>query len=263
MLGIDRPSGNRRDAPDASPDRAPDAPRPADADRAAGPDRGVVLTDVRVRREYALAYRAKVNAVYAAAEREAIRGTADGFKERPSVADKYPGDYQRPTHNPPDVAAAHVSPEKWVRDINVDANLPGRGNNCGECARAVCDTWYGKPTAAAALADPKSRGEHVPRMEEWAGQKPLPATMAEIGLRLEKLGPGSSAIVGCDWTRRGGHWFNAVNDGGVVKAVDGQRNRVGSWPPTISQVRFNEGMMRFSDAIFFDPDGKVVRNDHP
>jgi hypothetical protein len=70
--------------------------------------------------------------------------------------------------------------------------------------------------------------------------------------------------VGCDWKDvRGGHWFNAVNDAGTVLAVDGQRNRVGSWPPTVREVRIAESMMRFSDAIFFGPDGKVVTNDHP
>lgn len=260
MLGVDRPSDDQGDAPDTSPDHAPDASQSASTATA---DRGTVRTDARTRQEYALAYRAKVDAVYAEAEREANRGSTDKVGDRPSVADKYPSDYQRATHDPPRVDGPHVSPVKWLRDINFDAALPGRGRNCGECARAVCDTWHGKPTAAAALADPRSGGEHVPRMEEWAGQRSMPATMAQIGRRLEELGPGSSAIVGCDWNRRGGHWFNAVNDAGVVKAVDGQRNHVGSWPPASNEVRFDESMMKYSDAIFFDPDGKVLRNDHP
>jgi len=98
-------------------------------------------------------------------------------------------------------------------------------------------------------------------MAEWAGQRPVPASMAEIGRRLTELGPGSSAIVGRDWKGLdAGHWFNAVNDGGVVKTVDGQRNRVGTWPPALREVRFDESLMEFSDAIFFDTDGKVVPN---
>jgi Papain fold toxin 1, glutamine deamidase len=36
--------------------------------------------------------------------------------------------------------------------------------------------------------------------------------MTQIGRRLAELGPGSSAIVGCDWADGGGHWFNAIND---------------------------------------------------
>jgi hypothetical protein len=263
MSGIDRPSDDQWDTPDVGLDRAPDVPQSASAasvDR--GTPWGTVLTDACTRREYALAYRAKVDAVYARAEREADLGGADKADGRPSVVGKYPDDYQRPTHDPPRIDGSHVSPEKWIRDINIDADLPGRSNNCGECARAACETWYGKPTAAAAMSATKSSGEHISRMEDWADQPSQPATMAEIGRRLEDLGPGSSAIVGCYWNRRGGHWFNAVNDGGAIKAVDGQRDRVGSWPPVLREFRFDESRMMLSFAIFFDPDGKVLRNDH-
>lgn len=260
MVGTDRPPDGQRDVLDTSPDSAPDAPQSLNAVSA---DRGTVLTDARTRQEYALAYRAKVDAVYAEAERAADLGSADKADGRPSVPGKYPDDYQRPTHDPPRVEGPHVTPEKWLRDINIDADLPGRSSNCGECSRAVCDTWYGKPTAAAAMSAPKSPGEPRTRMEEWAAQPSRPAAMAEIGRRLEELGPGSSAIVGCYWNVRGGHWFNAVNDGGTIKAVDGQRNRVGSWPPAFGEVRFDESRMKSSFAIFFDPDGKVLRNDHP
>jgi len=225
---------------------------------------GAVLTDARTRREYALAYRATVDAIYARAERaerEASRGSTDQSNERPNIVDKYPDDYQRPTHDPPRVDEPHEQPEKWLRDINFDTGLPGRRNNCGECSRAVYSTWYGVPKAAAAMADARSSGEPTHRMAEWAGQPPVPDSITEIGQRLTELGPGSSAIVGCDWKEsQGGHWFNAVNDGGVLRTVDGQRHRVGGWPPVFREVRFDESLMKFSDAIFFDPDGKVVPN---
>ncbi len=39
--------------------------------------------------------------------------------------------------------------------------------------------------------------------------------------------------------------------------------RSGPWPPSAAGIRFDEGDMRYSDAIFFTPDGKVVRDDHP
>jgi hypothetical protein len=86
--------------------------------------------------------------------------------------------------------------------------------------------------------------------------------MAEVGRRLEELGPGSSAIVGCKWDGRGGHWFNAFNDAVTVKAVDAQSDLASSWPPSQDGAGFDESQMKFSDAIFFDPDGKVLRNDH-
>ena len=85
-----------------------------------------------------------------------------------------------------------------------------------------------------------------------------PASMADIQAQLEQLGPGSSAIAGCDWQDGGGHWFNAVSDGGTVKAVDGQPGRVGAWPSSADGAGLDPGIMHSSDAIYFTPDGKVI-----
>jgi hypothetical protein len=243
MLATDRPGNDDLEVP-----AAPDAPQPEGGE--SSPDRGAVLTDARLRQEYALAYRAKVDAVYGRAEPEVVRGSADQPEARPNFAEKYCADYAPATHEPPQVDGPHEPPEKWVRDINLDADLPGRRSNCGECARAVYSTWHGDPKAAAALADAHSSGEPTPRMDEWSGQPPVPASLAGIGKRLTELGPGSSAIVGCDWKDvNAGHWFNAVNG-------------VGTWPPVYREVGFDESMMRLSDAIFFNPNGKIVPNDN-
>jgi hypothetical protein len=83
--------------------------------------------------------------------------------------------------------------------------------------------------------------------------------MSEIRQRLDDLGPGSSAVVGCDWNAGGGYWFTAVNDGGTVKAVDGQKGRVETWPPSTHGLKFDETMMSYSDAIYFTADGKVAK----
>jgi hypothetical protein len=214
---------------------------------------------------YALAYRATVDAVYAKAA-GTIRGgdqpteAAESCGDSASMARKYPADYVRSGHEAPEVHRPHESPANWIREVNHDEDLPGRRNNCGECARAVCSTWYGRPATAAAMADPDAGGEPSRRMTEWAGHRPEPATMAEIGCRLTELGPGSSAIVGCDWWTGGGHWFNAVNDAGDVKAVDGQFGRVEDWPPSPRGVGFDESIMRISDVVFFYPDGRAVRD---
>lgn len=183
---------------------------------------------------------------------------------RPDIVGRYPEDYVRSPEPPPDVTRAHEHPETWVNEINAPGvDTPGRDNNCGECSRAVDNTWSGQPTAAAAMADRNAGGEPVERMKEWADASPAPATMTEIGQRLSELGPGSSAIVGCDWKDDpGGHWFNAVNEGGTVKAIDGQRARVEAWPPSNSGLGFDESIMCYSDTIFFAADGKVVKNDH-
>jgi Papain fold toxin 1, glutamine deamidase len=257
MLGIDRPGDDQRDISDA----VPDAPHSV---RAASAERCTVLTDARARQDYALAYRAKVDAIYERVEREAARGNADQRDDRPNIVDRYPDDYRVTDHEPPRIDGPHEPPEKWVDGINFDENRKGRNHNCGECARAVQSTWQGEPATAAAISRSWDGGESPSRMAEWADQEMEPVSMTEIGRRLAKLGPGSSAIIGCDWAspRYGGHWFNAVNDSGAVKAVDGQLGKVEPWPPSMRGLEFDESMMQLSDALFFTPNGKVVRNDH-
>lgn len=186
-------------------------------------------------------------------------GTDTPSAGRPDVAAQHPADYVPSPDPPPRVDGPHEGPENWAADVNQDRDAPGRDNNCGECARAVDSTWNGDPAAAAALSDPDSAGEPVARMTDWAGQAPAAASMPDIQQRLDDLGPGSSAVVGCDWNDGGGHWFNAVNDGGTVKAVDGQSGRVETWPPSADGLGFDESDMRYSDAVFFTADGKVVR----
>ena len=111
---------------------------------------------------------------------------------------------------------------------------------------------------AAALADHDAAGEPIERMTDWAGATPVNASMAQVGRRLAELGPGSSAVVGCDWTIGGGHWFNAVNHDGIVLAVDGQSGRTEKWPPSVHGLGFDESGMRRSDAVFFTADRKVA-----
>jgi len=123
-------------------------------------------------------------------------------------------------------------------------------------------TWFGDVVTAAALADDEAAGEATSRMSEWAGEKPRPASMTEVGRRLRDLGDGSTAVVGFDLHGGGGHWFNAVNYEGTVLAVDGQSGRHEKWPPSIAGLGFDGSKMSDSEAIFFTPEGVVVRDDH-
>jgi len=190
----------------------------------------------------------------------AAEGDDDGSAnaERPDMAARYPADYIPAPDSPPHVEGPHERPDGWAGEINPDRHAPGRDNNCGECSRAVNSTWDGKPAVAAAMSDPDAPGEPVDRMTDWAGQASATASMSEIQQRLGDLGPGSSAVVGCDWKHGGGHWFNAINDKGTVKAVDGQSGNVETWPPSARGLGFDETDMRYSDAIFFTADGKVA-----
>jgi hypothetical protein len=177
----------------------------------------------------------------------------------PDIRDRYPSDYKLATDAPPpQIDGSHTPAEEWASAINPDKQVPERRVNCGDCSRSVDSTWHGFPAVAAAVDYPRVLGEDPARMTEWAGTRPRPVSMADIGKQLGELGPGSSAIVGCDWKTGRGHWFNAVNDSGTVKAVDGQSGKVEAWPPTRPGLGFDESRMRYSDAIFFTPDGKVV-----
>lgn len=224
-----------------------------------GRDRGAVLTDARMRQEYALGYRAKVEALYKCAEPETARGSTDNPAKYTSMVDKYRVDYVASFHETPRIGGPYEVPEKWIDAMNPTKGGAGRDNNCGECARAVFNTWYGRPSTAAAMADVRSSGEPTPRMSEWVSTHPIPATMTEIGQRLSDLGPGSSAIIGCDFRDGRGHWFNAVNDAGAVKAVDGQWGKVQEWPPAERGFTFDPARTVFSEAFFFDRDGRIAQ----
>ncbi|MGH9100890.1 MAG: toxin glutamine deamidase domain-containing protein [Acidimicrobiales bacterium] len=260
---MDRPWDDQQGASDA----APDTPRPEGT--VPGASRGDLLTDARTRQESALAYRARVDEVYAKAALHApvLRAGDDQSPdtteaERPNIADKHPTRYTRSADPPPRVEGPGEHPTRWLADIYPGRERNERPNNCGECARAVDNTWHGLPAAAAELANRKVGGERPAVMNEWAGESPEPASMAAIGQRLRELGPGSSAVVGFDRKDAPGHWFNAVNHEGTVLAVDGQVARFEDWPPSKAGLGFDESGMSYSDAIYFTADGKVARNDH-
>jgi Papain fold toxin 1, glutamine deamidase len=250
-----------------TPDTARDAPRPEETQVSA--DRGAVLADAPVRREYTLAYRATVDAVYARAALHPdgrqggdSRAADSAEAKRPDMAERYPGRYTRPADPPPRVEGPGEHPSRWIGDIYPGRERNERPSNCGECARAADSTWHGAPAAAAELANRRVGGERPAVMAEWAGRPPEPASMADIGRRLCELGPGSSAVVGFDRADAPGHWFNAVNHQGTVLAVDAQAARFEKWPPSNDGLGFDEKGMSYSDAIYFTADGKVVPSDH-
>ncbi len=179
--------------------------------------------------------------------------------ERPDISMRYPSDYKESDVPPPTVDSPHQPPETWARDINPGRNEVGGNYNCGECARAVQDTWSGDASVAAIMT-PGRRGEPPSRMNVWAGSSPQQATMNQVSDRLKELGPGSSAIVLSRWNNGGGgHYFNSINDSGTIKAIDGQSGRVQPWPPSRVDFGFDESAMSSSAAFYFDSNGKAVR----
>lgn len=186
---------------------------------------------------------------------EASQDMQEDMAGRPDVSKQYPDVFKEQDASALAVDRPHQSPEAWIGDVN-----PGNGrNNCAECARAVQATWSGDPSAAATLNDRFAFGEPDACMPEWAGQESKPVDMQQVGDQLKELGPGSSAVVGFDRSQGAGHWFNAINDGGVIKAVDGQSGRIGPWPPAMEDLRFDQSEMRAADAIFFDSSGVIIK----
>ena len=151
---------------------------------------------------------------------------------------------------------AQDSPEGWAGLINgPGSSAPGRNNNCVDCSRAVESTFRGAPVSSAAMADTNAGGTSPARITSWAGGQLMSTNYAGIDAKLRELGEGSSAIVVSSWRRGGGHAFNAINDGGVVKFVDGQSGTVSGWPP----ISWNESITSASWAVFIDKDGNPTR----
>ncbi len=123
-------------------------------------------------------------------------------------------------------------PERWVAEINGPGfGAPGRTYNCIDCTRAVEANWRGQGEVAAPLIDPTIRGVSGHLLEDWSGGRFRPTTVDGLGAELERLGPGASAMVVSSWDYGGGHAYNAINDGGVVRWVDGQTGQTMPWPP--------------------------------
>ena len=83
-------------------------------------------------------------------------------------------------------------------------------------------------------------------MHDWAGVTPTtlrapdPAQLGQftqdaydkVAQAAASLPDGSTLVVGVDWPSRGGHWFNAVVDGGQLRWVDAQSGLIHDWPPS-------------------------------
>ncbi|MBK6441126.1 MAG: hypothetical protein IPF90_03030 [Actinomycetales bacterium] len=115
--------------------------------------------------------------------------------------------------------------------------------NCGPCSRAFADTFQGVETRVA--PGDIMRGESW-EMHDWAGVTPTtlrapdPAQLGQftqdaydkVAQAAASLPDGSTLVVGVDWPSRGGHWFNAVVDGGQLRWVDAQSGLIHDWPPS-------------------------------
>ena len=154
------------------------------------------------------------------------------------------------THEP------FTSPEHWIADVNGEGNhLPGRNNNCLDCTRAVEVRWRGGSGTASPLVDVDAEGlsSWEPILQNLQNGRVTRTSESGIAQQLTDLGEGSSAQIVVRWRGRGsGHAFNAVNDGGIIRWVDGQEGQVAGWPPPYA-VHATDWQ-----AIIVDPAGNPV-----
>lgn len=167
---------------------------------------------------------------------------------------RWPELYQRDDIHPPEAVEPLESPSSWAADRNAGGpGDVGRAANCGDCARAVELRWRGVDAVAGSAR--RLDGESTEVMDAWSPGDRVPATFDDVADRLGQLGPGASAVVGIDRHEGSGHWFNALNDGGTIVAVDGQSGAWEAWPPSVEGVGVDESEVVRADAIYVDAHG--------
>jgi hypothetical protein len=153
----------------------------------------------------------------------------------------------------------------WVDLINTRDGYrrdPFRTANCDDVSLAVEENWRGRPTVAGALHKRYDRygrpilgGGGQSKRERYAGKRfdfepSGPAGLASVSAKLRALGPGASAFVVVLWADgSSAHAFNAVNDRGTVRWIDGQTAAI------LDQPYQNVNIVR---SVLFDPAGRPV-----
>ncbi len=122
----------------------------------------------------------------------------------------------QPRFRPSTVLRPRRAGAQRVRAILRSVN-PMRGqNNCGGAAIALDRSLAGTPAVALPI------GGMTPRQMETAlGTELQITTVRSVERRLRILGKGARAILFA-WKGKRGHFFNVVNEEGVVRFLDGQ-----------------------------------------
>lgn len=185
----------------------------------------------------------------------------DPSRERVAITELYPDRVRPPTEaqrcGVTDAWNRDRGLASWIGEINAEwttdarQGLVGHTENCADCARAVQETWDGRPTAAGSIASDglplqggRGGGEHPAYTEQWAARRAETSSYDEIGDRV--AASRGSAIVFAHGDV--GHAINALwepQQGRVIWA-DGQTGELGDWPPEHLRVQLPD-----TQAIFF------------
>ncbi|MCY6493927.1 toxin glutamine deamidase domain-containing protein [Leptolyngbya sp. GGD] len=118
------------------------------------------------------------------------------------------------------IAAAPDELAGSIRGVNPGFPAAGRNNNCVNCSIATDSMLAGRPASAL-----PGNVTPVKVLEEFYGSKFIFMQSSEaIEESLKAAGPGSRAIIYGDRAMPGqvNHVFNAVNQKGVIRFLDGQ-----------------------------------------
>ncbi len=105
-----------------------------------------------------------------------------------------------------------------IRDVNPGYPSPGRTMNCVNCAVATDATLAGRPASAL----PGSPTPIAALEEHFGGTFKPVASASEVSASLYEGGSGARGIIFGYRSTGVGHVFNAVNQRGVVRFLDGQ-----------------------------------------
>jgi hypothetical protein len=97
--------------------------------------------------------------------------------------------------------------------------------NCVNCAIATDATLAGRPASAM----PSGATSIGALEQQFGGKFAKMASKQAIDQAMQAAGPGSRAIVYGERAGGTGHVFNVVNQGGVVRYLDGQTGQAASF----------------------------------
>jgi filamentous hemagglutinin len=113
-----------------------------------------------------------------------------------------------------------------IREVNPGFPADGRSRNCVNCSIATDATLAGNP--ASALPNMSNDGVPISVLEMQFGTK-FSSSLAPSDIVAQMAGAGSGArgiVFGSNGPGEVGHVFNVVNQGGVVRFLDGQTGAV-------------------------------------
>ena len=122
--------------------------------------------------------------------------------------------------------AATVGIAGSIRNVNPGYGAPGTVENCVNCADATEQTLNGNWVSAV-----RSGAQPISVLtQKYGGRFKGAINAQDIETQLLKAGPGSRGIVYL-WNKLSvpGHVFNAVNQNGVIRFLDGQTGTEGSF----------------------------------